>query len=308
MSWKDYGVIFKVNKLEPWAVSHCYVPTAIELRDRIRVYAAFWDENKYGRLGYVDVDKENPEVVLGYSKTSIMDDGSLGAFDCDGVTPLSVIEYDDEIRLYYAGWQKFNLPHKRYTIFTGLCVSGKSGAHFERYQKDPIIGPRHEGETVRTGGFTTLINGQWKTWIATHSKDVIVRGNTTPAYNLETMQSQDGYIWPNDQKVIYPIKDNEILGYGRSAIWKEDEVFQGLFSVRSWDARYYAMHHATSLDGNIWSPLNDQSDRAFTASHTCDGQEEVCFPSIIKQKNRLLMFYNGDNYGEAGLRLAIYAY
>ena len=51
MSWHDYGLIFKVNNLADWIVSHAYVPTAIALDDRIRVFVAFLDAYKFGRLG-----------------------------------------------------------------------------------------------------------------------------------------------------------------------------------------------------------------------------------------------------------------
>lgn len=306
MSWSDHGLIFKVDNLEPWARSHCYVPTAIELKDRIRVFAAFWDDTKYGRLGYVDVDKDNPTKILGHAKHPVLEDSKKGMFDCDGVTPLSVMQINDEIRLYYAGWQKFDLADKRYTIFTGLCISNDQGKTFTRYSKSPIIGSRSETETVRTGGFTTQINGKWRTWIATHEKDAMIDNKITPAYNLETMMSEDGLNWPNRQTQVFPVKEGKILGYGRSAVCYEDNIFKGLFSVRSWDARYYTMQYAQSPDGIKWSPLSATHTMAFPASATCDAQAEVCFPSLIHQKDQILMFYNGNNFGEDGLRLAIF--
>ncbi|MDH5723732.1 MAG: hypothetical protein OEY94_10495 [Alphaproteobacteria bacterium] len=314
MSWKDYGVIFKVDDLAPWAKSHFYVPTAISLGDVIRVYGAFWDENNYGRLGYVDLDANDPSKVIEFSRKPILDDAPQGLFDCDGVTPLSIVKEDDELRIYYAGWQKFNQTDKRYTIFTGLVISYDNGLTFQRFSNDPVIGPRTDKETVRTGGFTQIFQGNnasehvWRTWIATHVKDVDLNGKVTPAYNLETMISKDGKEWPDKQEVVFPIKENEILGYGRSAIWKDDVVgkFKGLFSVRSWDARYYGIYYSESYDGLEWDELSLDNRMSFSVSDTCDNQSEVCFPSLIHQDNRIFMFYNGNDFGKEGLRLAIW--
>ena len=50
MSWTDLGLIFRVDRLSEWAQSHAYVPTALDLGDRIRVYVAFWDADKHGRV------------------------------------------------------------------------------------------------------------------------------------------------------------------------------------------------------------------------------------------------------------------
>jgi len=306
MSWTDQGLIFNVDNLEPWAHSHCYVPTAIELRDRIRVFGAFWNENKHGRLGYVDVDKNNPTEILSYAKTPILQDSKPGMFDSNGVTPLSVVKTDGDIRLYYAGWQKFEEAGKRYTIFIGLCVSKDGGKTFTRHQDTPVIGPRHDKETVRTGGFVLHTEKEWRIWLATFEKNITVNSVTTPSYNLETMTSLDGINWPNEQTEIYPVQDNKIMGYGRGAVWVENGIYKGLFSVRSWDARYHSIDYAESADGMDWSSPSATHKMAFPAAATKDGQTEVCFPSLIHQKDRILMFYNGNDFGAEGLRLALF--
>ena len=306
MSWKDYGVIFKVNNLEPWAKSHFYVPTAIELDDCIRVYSSFWDQSLYGRLGYVDLDKKNPLQVLRYSENPILEDSPKGNFDCDGVTPLSVIQHEGKIRLYYAGWEKFQLPNKRYTLFTGLCMSDDNGKTFYRYSDKPIIGPRNNEDQVRTAGRVNFDNGVWRTWFANYEKSYTINGKSTPGYNLNTMSSRDGINW-EDSRTVFPIKEGKILGYGRSAVWFDaaESLYHGLFSVRSWDSRYYGIYNAQSKDGLKWSELT-LDNMGFSPSETIDGQKEVCFPSLIHQEDRILMFYNGDHFGKDGLRMAIW--
>jgi hypothetical protein len=306
MSWKDFGTIFPVKNLEHWAVSNFYVPTAIELEGIIRVYGGFLDEKNYSRLGYVDIDSKNPTKIIGYSKDPVLEDSSKGHFDCDGVTPLSVVQHGGEIRLYYAGWEKFDLPNKRYTLFTGLCLSDQQGLAFHRYSDKPIIGPRSEADQVRTVGRVNVENGLWRTWFASYEASYQINGKSTPCYSLNTMSSPDGIEW-GPQQIVFPVKEGHILGYGRSAIWFDpnEGLYNGLFSLRSWDAKYYGIYHSKSKDSLTWDKLTLEN-MGFSPSQTIDGQTEVCFPSLIHQKDRILMFYNGDSFGKDGLRIAIW--
>ena len=304
--WEDKGLIFEVNDLLPWARSHCYVPTALLKEDRIRVYAAFWDERMHGRLGYVDVDIREPTRVLGYATAPIVDDSQSGCFDCDGVTPLSVINDGEKIRLYYAGWQRFDQPGKRYTLFTGMLVSDMEGDMFTRWSSSPIIGPRSDGEHLRTGGYTGYVNGKWQTWYANHEKTIFIKDKAVPTYSLNTIISPDGIDWSGESTLVLPTQENIVLGYGRSAIWYEASIgYQGLFSERDWSGGYPRIRYGKSHNGVEWE-FDSESNKNFTITDTLDGQTSVCFPSLVHQENSILMFYNGDDFGRDGLRLAIW--
>lgn len=43
MRWDKLGVVFNVQGRSAWMHSHAYLPTAIVLEDRIRVFLAFRD-------------------------------------------------------------------------------------------------------------------------------------------------------------------------------------------------------------------------------------------------------------------------
>lgn len=306
MAWCDLGIIFKVDKLSSWAYSHFYAPSAILLKDRIRIFGGFWDENMHSRLGFVDVDIDDPSKVINYATEPLLSDGKPGTFDMNGTTPLTAMVVDNKLRIYYAGWQKFDFSHKRYTIFTGLAVGEPEDVLLTRFSEDSIIGPRFEDELVRTGCLIMKDKGVYRNWFASFSKVIDINGKITPAYNLSTMTSEDGFSWNNKEDIIFPIRENAIMGYGRSAVWKEGDNYQGLFAVREWSGRYCnVLYYSTSKDGIHWEELS-KKHVAFQASYTCDAQKEVCSPSIIIQKNRMLMFYNGDDFGKYGLRLAIW--
>lgn len=306
MSWKDHGTIFKVRNISSWIRSHAYVPTAIELADRIRVFVAFWDDNMYGRLGYIDLDLSDPTIAIGYSEEAVVADSKVPAFDRSGITPLCVVTEDDHIKLYYAGWNNSDDSKVRYQLFTGLLIGDKTGCTFKRYDANPVIQARNSDENVRTGGQVIKTEDGYRCYLATQKGTHNKFSKSLPIYDLECAFSQDGYNWKDEQYPIFQHKKGEILGFGRSAIWRNRESgYEGLFAVRNWDGSYSDLLYSASEDGLNWEELQT-GKRAFLSSMTSDQQKEVSFPSLIFKEERILMFYNGDNFGKDGLRLAIW--
>lgn len=308
MAWHDKGLIFKVDNLMPWAKSHAYLPTAIMLKDRIRVFVAFWDENNYGRLGYIDTDIDDPSVVLGYSKSPLIGDSQKGMFDCDGVSPLSILEEEGLLKLYYAGWNiKHEMKGPRYTLFMGLLLSIDEGATFRRFDKKAVIGPRHSEEFVRTGGFVCMAEGEYMCYLSSQKGHHNEFGKALPFYDLELTKSPDGVKWTDKQNSIFTHKYGVNLGFGRPCIWQNEQgIYEGLFSLRRWNGQYSDILYSRSPDGVNWGELTTRG-KAFSHSATIDKQKEVSFPSVIKlSDNRLAMFYNGNSFGKEGLRLAIF--
>ena len=137
-------------------------------------------------------------------------------------------------------------------------------------------------------------------------KQLWLMEKSIPAYAQKTMESLDGFSWDQEDHIVFPVEDNKLLGYGRPAIWFDDAIkYQGLFSERNWGGSYTKIKYGTSSDGYKWA-FQPDSKMNFNVSNTCDSQNSVCFPSIIFQEDRILMFYNGDDFGREGLRLAIW--
>jgi len=307
VAWQDFGTVCSVNRLNSWAISHAYVPTAIELDNKLRVFAAFLDEKKHGRLGYIDVDRDNPCQIIGVSNQPVLNDSAPGSFDCNGTTPLSAVaDGAGKLKLYYAGWRLTEGQADRYELFTGLAIGEEDSELLHRYSDEPILGRRNASENVRTGGCVLKLEDGFHCWLATQKGLHGKAGKTLPIYDLEHVVSKDGLVWPVQQDTVLRYSSNQILGYGRSAIWKTDEGgFEGLFSVRNWDGSYTDICYSKSHDGIKWAPLS-RDGMAFCAEMTCDGQRSVSFPNLIHQDGRKLMFYNGNDFGREGLRLAIW--
>ena len=89
MFWKKLGLVYVADGKKDWTISHAFIPTSMILDDRrIRVYVAFLDKHKVGRIGFVDVDAAEPRRVLMVSDKPVLDIGQPGTFDDNGVTAL----------------------------------------------------------------------------------------------------------------------------------------------------------------------------------------------------------------------------
>jgi hypothetical protein len=294
--WQDLGVVFRGDRLAPWMHSHGYVPTACLLPDRIRVFAAFWDSARTGRIGYVDLDRDDPRDVLGHARDPVLDIGPPGAFDAHGVTPMSVVPDGDALRLYYAGWQR--TEGARYLLFTGLAISHDGGTRFRRHADTPVLDRVPGHHLVRTG-FIVREGTMWKAWLALSDGIASIAGKPTPTYRLGHCESADGITWPATAADCLAQGQDGIFGYGRSAIWREAGGYHGMISVRRRTG--YRIDHASSPDGIAWT---SPGQGGYALPPSAAGQAETMFPSVIDTGSARYVFYNGDGFGRDGIRCA----
>ena len=88
-------------------------------------------------IGYFDIDLKYPKI-LNISKKPVLELGSLGAFDDNGVTASCPVRISkNKIYLYYIGWKPKSTT--RYSLMTGLAISNNNGKTFKRFSKAPIL-------------------------------------------------------------------------------------------------------------------------------------------------------------------------
>lgn len=302
MRWKKLGFVYSPSGEVSWKQSHAYIPTPYMLdEERIRLYVAFWDEQKIGRLGYVDVLAKNPQEVLAVSKEPVLDIGAPGCFDDCGVSPAQVIESGQELLMYYIGWQK--TIKARYLLFAGLASSRDRGESFQRVSQAPILDRRDDERFVRSamtlfpekGGYRAIYVSGDK-WIQNGEKEV-------PTYCLKQTVSADGRYWsgPSESVVELDHQAGEI-GFGRPWVINDGGTYKLWYSIRSW-GKNYRMGYAESKNGVDWVRKDDEV--GILTSETGWDSEMICFPATIDTKYGRYMFFNGNNYGETGFGVAI---
>lgn len=301
MSWLKQGLIYCPDGSVPWAKQYAFPPTPLLIdQERLRIFVSFCDENTVGRVGYVDVNANNPKEVLAVSQRPILDIGKPGRFDENGVVPTCVLPVGNRLYMYYVGYQ---IGQKvRYYQFEGLAISDDGGDTFERVQENPVI-DRSDGEAVnRTSAFVMLEDGKFRMWYVAGSEWTTVNGKSLPIYNLRHIESEDGIRWPGQGSVCLDFKDKDEHALGRPWVFKEEGIYKIFFSSRT-ASLDYRIGYAESDDGLTWRRLDHLA--GIDVSKTGWDSQMVAYASIFKGKKQTYMFYNGNYCGRTGFGYAV---
>jgi predicted GH43/DUF377 family glycosyl hydrolase len=302
MQWRKLGVVYKPDGDKWWARTHATLPTPLVVsRDLIRVFVTCRDENGIGRVGFVELSGKDPTRVLGAAREPVLNIGRPGTFDENGVMASSALRtVDGRVFLYYVGFELS--AHVRYRLLTGLAIS-EDGVRFERLQETPIL-ERASGELcIRGGPHVRCEEGTYRMWYVAGSEWIDLGGKQMPVYDLRTIESVDGIHWPNEGKVVLPISADDEHGFGRPWIMRSGPTWELFYSVRRKSLRAYRMGYALSQDGEVW----DRRDTEFGLEPSPGSwdSESVCYGAPLTINGRTWLFYNGNNFGETGLGVAI---
>jgi hypothetical protein len=265
----------------------------------IRVFVAFWDAQRVGRVGFVDVAANDPRRVLRVSAQPVLDVGAPGTFDDNGVTPMCAVPVHNELHLYYAGWQLG--VRSRYSLFTGLAVS-VDGERFERVSQVPIL-DRCDGELfVRTAASVRRDAGRWQMWYAAGDRWITAGGKQVPSYQLRYLESPDGVTWGRPGRVCLDFASADEYGFGRVCVVERGGRYGMWYSVRS-HSHGYRLGYADSADGVAWTRRDGHA--GLDVSPAGWDSEMVCFASVIETERETYLFYNGNNFGETGFGVAV---
>ncbi|MDC4203446.1 MAG: hypothetical protein MPW14_04410 [Candidatus Manganitrophus sp.] len=301
MTWKKLGRVYVADGRAKWTYSHAYIPTALLVNDdRIRVYVAFLDRDKVGRVGYVDVDAKNPLRVLRVSKSPVLDVGRPGTFDDHGVTPICIIPDQDCFYLYYVGWQLSE--EFRYRLFLGLAISNDEGETFNRYDSNPVLSPSEQERSIRSAAHVLRDEGSWKMWYAGGGEWIDLEGKRVPTYQLRYLESDALMKWGDVGRICMEFENNDEFGFGRPFVIKEEGLYRMWYSIRT-RSKGYRLGYAESNDGINW--LRKDGEVGIDVSSDGWDSEMICFASIQKTRYGTYMFYNGNNYGETGFGVAL---
>jgi hypothetical protein len=304
LRWEKLGLVYAPSGEFEWARAHAFLPTSLMLGDeRVRVYAAFRDRDDVGRVGFVDLDARDPTRVLRVSERPAFDVGEPGTFDDSGVSPVSLVEHDGRLFLYYIGWQ---LGVKvRYHLLTGLAVSDDGGETFRRCSRVPVL-ERGDGELfVRSAAFVLPDAGRWRAWYVAGDRWVEVGGKQVPTYNLRHLESDDMLNWGKSGRVCLELAPGgDEYGFGRPCVVSEGGLYRMWYSIRT-VSKGYRIGYAESADGLQW----ERRDAEVGIDVSAEGwdSEMVCYPCVQPTKYGTYMFYNGNNYGGSGFGVAALA-
>ncbi|PHR59448.1 MAG: hypothetical protein COA44_00455 [Arcobacter sp.] len=298
MKWEKKGIIFKTQGYTDWRNNSALQPTPLVFDDKIRFYVGFRDENGISRIGYIDLDINNPKKVIKVSEQPVLDIGEDGAFDEFGVVPSAIIRHNNKIYMYYAGYQ---LGKKvRFLVLSGLAISEDNGESFTRYSSVPIFERTKDEMLFRVPHTVMFDDNKFKFWYGGGSHFMQGKEKTLPVYDVRYLESADGVSIPSKGRNILKTKDNEYR-IGRPFVIKKDNQYLMFYGYSS-EIYPYQLGYALSNDGLNWERKDNQIGIELSTKGW--DSEMMAYPCVLSIKDKTYLFYNGNNYGLDGFGYA----
>jgi predicted GH43/DUF377 family glycosyl hydrolase len=302
MKWEKKGLIIspKDPRIPIWGSKRIMVPTPLFLSDNIlRIYLGFCAEDNIGRIGFIDVNGDNPAEVLKISHEPIVNIGDKGRFDDCGVVPTFIIDEGNNFTLLYAGFSKDE--ENPYTMFLGSASSKDGGKTFTRNSVQPLLGKTTKESLFRTGAFVLNDDLNWKMWYIGGNEWRVINGKQIPVYRCNMLTSNNLLKWNDDFQICLDFESEEEHGFSRPWILKKDNKYVMYYSIRKVNIGY-TPGYAESYDGIIWKRKDNEI--GIELSKIGWDSEMICYPAVVNVKDKTFMFYNGNNFGETGFGYA----
>jgi hypothetical protein len=305
VKWIKKGLIFKTEYQLPWMNSHAQCPTAIVLKDRIRIFFSARLENQQSLPTFLDVEKAEPKKIIALNPNPVLERGRRGTFDENGIIPSYFISKGNKIYFYYAGWSQCkNVPYKNYT---GLAISKDNGMTFKKYSEAPVFSLNRYDPLSATGPCILLKDDKYIAIYSTGIDWIEIDGKLEHTYLLTYSLSNDAICWePSGRIIVNPI--NRYEADCKPTILEIDGIFHMWFSTRgshnfreSGDTAY-RLGYAFSHDLINWT--RDDTKAGIDISKAGWDSEMICYPHIVKAGKKYLMFYNGNGFGKSGFGYA----
>jgi predicted GH43/DUF377 family glycosyl hydrolase len=300
MKWIKKGLLFTTaDSLPHWADNSALQPCPLKISDNtVRFYCGFRDQKGVSRVGYVDVQKQGDDLkVINVSEHPVLNIGEDGCFDDNGVVPSCIVKTEEEIRMYYAGYQI--VQKVRFLVLGGLAISKDGGETFQRYQQNPVLERTSSELLFRVVHSMLWEDNKWKVWYGGGSYFEKHGERTLPVYDIRYMESVDGIHFPEEHKVVLENAGTEHR-VGRPFVYKDEKEYYMFFGASTKEVPY-RLTYATSADGTSWN----RKDIGIEYGAEDFDSEMSAYPSIIMLEGKTFLFYNGNNYGNAGFGYAV---
>lgn len=302
MKWQKYGLVYAPGGDLWWARSYATVPTVeVAGENVLRVYFASLDENRFGRIGYVEVSADDPQRILYETKEPILDLGELGTFDDSGVNPSCLLNVAGQKYLYYIGWQR--CERVPYMLFGGLAISRDSGRTFVKYSRAPILDRTAEEPFSRSAPCVLKEQDGFKVWYWSCERWSYEGGWIHYNNVIRYAESTDGIYWRGKDITCLAPDAPDDYSVGRPWVIRADGFYQMWYSTRSKSSPTYRIGYAESFDGKQWARKDDQS--GIEISPEGWDSEMICYPCVVEIQGTKYMFYNGNRHGSTGFGCAV---
>lgn len=294
MLWKSKGLIFNSSEKVKQIQSHSWVPTPIRLKDGLyKIFYAGRDRFNHSNIYSFDYSFKKQKVV-NFSQKPHLKKGRLGCFDDCAVIPSHVIFHKKKFCLYYIGWtQGKSVP---YISALGLATSKSLNSSFKKVSEAPIFGKTKE-EPIFTASCFVKKNKNFEMWYTSNKSWKKIKNKLIPKYNIKFATSKNGIDWSTKDNAI-KFKSKKEIAITRPWIINFKKQTIMFYSYRG---RSYKIGYAIKKKKK-W--IRKDKDLRFHNSISKFDNSMREYGAVINYKEKLFMFYNGNNFGENGIGLA----
>lgn len=309
--WKKLGRIFNPADVtgREWLHEFAQAPATLIFDDFVRVY--FSCRSKRDRDGqfvsysaFVDLDRKNLFNIINIADEPVFKLGKRGCFDEFGTYPMSIIEKDDEIWAYYAGWTRCkSVP---FNTAIGLAISCNKGKTFEKLGDGPILSYSPDEPFIISGPKIRKFNEKYYLFYICGKKWIEVNAKPEMSLKIRLAISYDGLYWEKQNKNLI----SEVNGLNESQASPDVFYANGRYhmffcnwvpnSFRQTKSRKIA--YAYSNDLINWT--RDDSRVGIDVSEEGFDNEMVAYPHVFELDGNIYMLYLGNEVGRYGFGLA----
>ncbi|GLQ47147.1 hypothetical protein GCM10007862_21980 [Dyella lipolytica] len=300
-AWIKKGLVFETahHSVGAWMRHSALTPTPYRLSSElIRVYAGFRDADGVSRIGYVDLRADDPTDIVHVGAEPVLDIGRGGCFDDNGMILGDIVDAPDGLHMFYVGFQR--VAKAKFLAFTGLAISRDGGLHFERAQETPILDRAHGRSTIGAVHSVMRENGRWRMWYAVGDDWETIGGRPFPRYHIRYAETDDPRVFPRNDRICLQPRGSEYR-IGRPRVYRFGDRYVMYFTRGNVTGEYFP-GVAYSDDGITW----ERHDEALGVTLSESGWDSrvICYPALIRHRDKLLMFYNGNDMGVDGFGVA----
>jgi hypothetical protein len=298
---RKLGLVY-ASKLypQPWASSSALTPTPMRHPDGyIRVFAGFRDAEGISRIGYVDLNAQDPSQVLRVSRKPALDIGKPGCFDDNGVIMGDVAWMGEDLYLFYVGFQL--VKKAKFLALTGVAVSHDAGETFMRLSEAPILDRAPFQTTIGAVHTAWYEDGRWRLWFARGDGWEPIAGSYYPRYEICYLEGDDLLSLPRSGKLCVSPAYPEYR-IGRPRVYRRDGKYVMYYTKGTVGGDYFP-GIAISSNGLDWH----RQDAKFELTLSPEGWDSrhLCYPAWLTVDDHEYVFYNGNDMGKDGFGVAV---
>jgi hypothetical protein len=314
MKWTKLGRIFDPTQhiLSNGCREFAQSPQALVLDDRIRVYFSTRTCESNGKflshIAFVDFDRAMTSI-LEVSSRSVIELGSLGAFDEHGIFPMNVLKHHGTVYAFTCGWsRRVSVPVE---TAIGLALSHDDGLTFQRIGTGPILSASLHEPLLVGDPFVTIQGGTWHMWYIYGIKWIpsnLLEPAPARVYKIGHATSADGRSWLREgrQLIADALNPDECQALptvitigGRYHMYF---CYRHATEFRNYKHRSYRIGHACSDDLYHWA--READPMGIGLSQEGWDSDMLCYPHLFRCDDQVYLLYNGNQFGRFGFGLA----